>query len=169
VTSGYFIAQYIRKHYPIAPKEKYIWFACPPWCKDDAISTLLDLTPGKRSLFVKGIAEGRAAQSADGSFAGIIVCWNAVQKKGKAAVLQFDWKEAHGLAGIKAEDFRPKGGTSNPAFFTARIVSSWALIPYLDQPERFVKAFKEAEINGKSLDRMKQAGNDPYEIVGVAK
>ena len=47
ITSGYLIAKYIEKHYPAGPGHRYIWFACPPWCKDDAVSTVLDLTPGK--------------------------------------------------------------------------------------------------------------------------
>jgi len=169
VTSGYFIARYIQKHYPAAPGESYIWFACPPWCKDDAVSTLLDLTPGKQNIFVKNMAEGRATEGPDGRFAGIVVRWNDAEKKGKAAVFQFDWDKAYSLAKITARDFNPEGGKSNPAFFTVRVRSSWALIPYLGEPESFIKVFKEADVDGKALARMKQAGTDPYEVVGMAK
>jgi formylmethanofuran dehydrogenase subunit E-like metal-binding protein len=40
VTSGYFIAHFILEKCPKAAGEQYFWFACPPWCKDDAISTM---------------------------------------------------------------------------------------------------------------------------------
>ena len=169
ITSGYLIAKYIEKHYPAGPGQRYIWFACPPWCKDDAVSSILDLTPGKGNLFVKNMAEGRSQEGPDGRFAGIMVRWNGAEKKGKAVVLEFDWNEVYRLAGIKAEDLSPKGGKSNPAFFTVRVLSSWALIPYLNQPERFIKTFKTVDIDAKTLKRMKAAGTDPYQVVGVAK
>ena len=56
-------------------------------CKDDAVSTLLYLTPGKQNLFVEGMAEGRAKQGPSGSFACIAVRCNATEKKGKAAIV----------------------------------------------------------------------------------
>lgn len=168
VTSGYFIADFILKQYPTSPGEQYVWFACPPWCKDDAISTMLDLSPGKQSLFVKDMAEGRATEGPDGRYAGIMVRWNPKTQTGKAVVLQFDWNEAYELADLTPEEFNPKGGKSNPAFFTARIRSAWALIPYLDEPERFVTLFKEVDVDASALKRMKQAGEDPYAVIGLA-
>ena len=170
VTSGYFISHFILDRYPKAAGEQYFWFACPPWCKDDAISSMLDLTPGKRSLFVKNMSEGRSTEGPDGRFAGIMVRWNGKTKTGKAAVLQFDWNEVYRLAGLTPEEFNnPKGGKSNPAFFTARVRSAWALIPHLDEPERFVTLFKEVDVNASTLKRMKQAGQDPYAVIGLAK
>lgn len=169
VTSGYFIAHFVLDRYPKAAGEKYVWFACPPWCKDDAISTMLDLSPGKQSLFVKNMAEGRATEGPDGRYAGIMVRWNPKTKTGKAAVLQFDWNEAFKLANLTPEEFNPEGGPSNPAFFTARVRSAWALIPHLDEPERFVTLFKEVDVDASGLKRMKQAGEDPYAVIGMAK
>ncbi len=169
VTSGYFIAHFVLNKYPKVAGEQYFWFACPPWCKDDAISMMLDLSPGKQSLFVKNMAEGRATEGPAGRYAGIMVRWNPKTKTGKAAVLQFDWNEAYKLAGLTPEEFNPKGGKSNPAFFTARVRSAWALIPYLDEPERFVSLFMDADVNASALKRMKQAGEDPYAVIGMAK
>jgi formylmethanofuran dehydrogenase subunit E-like metal-binding protein len=167
VTSGYFIAKLIQERYPIEKNEQYIWFACPPWCKDDAISTMLDLTPGKRNLYVKELAEAQSTEGPSGRWAGIMVIWDSQKKKGKAIALQFDWNEAYKLARITASDFNPKGGTSNPAFFTARIKSSWSLIPYLDRPERFVSVGEEVEITPDMLKRMKMAGENPYQVIGL--
>lgn len=169
VTSGYFIAQFILDRYPRSAGQQYVWFACPPWCKDDAVSTMLDLTPGKRNLFVKSMAAGRPMEGPDGRFAGIVVRWNPKKETGKAAVLQFDWNEAYRLADLTPESFNPEGGKSNPAFFTARIRSSWALIPYLNEPERFVRLFKEVDVDASALQRMKQAGEDPYAVIGLEK
>lgn len=168
VTSGFYIAKQIQRLYPAAPGEKYIWIACPPWCKDDAISTILDLTPGKRNIFIKNMAGGRPTEGPTGRFAGIIVRWEPETNKGKAAVMEFDWERAYEVAGIKSEDLNPKGGPSNPSFFTARLKCTLSLIPYLDQAERFVSVFKEADIDAGTLARMEQAGEDPYEILGVA-
>ncbi len=169
VTSGYFIAQLIQKKYPVGPGEQYIWFACPPWCKDDAVSTTLDLTPGKRNLYVKDMAEGQSPEGKKGKWAGIMVLWNAKGKKGRAIALQFDWNPVYKLAGLKASDFQPQGGPSNPAFFTARIKSSWSLIPYLDRPERFVHVATEVEITPDMLQKMKMAGVNPYQIIGIVQ
>jgi formylmethanofuran dehydrogenase subunit E-like metal-binding protein len=98
-----------------------------------------------------------------------MVIWNTKKEKGKAIALQFDWNEAYKLAGLNAADFEPKGGTSNPAFFTARIKSSWSLIPYLDRPERFVSVSKEVEITPHMLKKMKMAGENPYQVIGLVK
>lgn len=169
VTSGYFIARLIQEKYPTGPGEQYVWFACPPWCKDDAVSTVLDLTPGKRSIYIKELAEGQPAEGEKGRWAGIMVVWNAKAKKGKAIAFQFDWNKVYKAGGITAADFSPKGGKSNPAFFTARIRCSWAMIPHLDRPEMFVTAAREVEISPDMLKRMKRAGENPYEVIGLTK
>jgi formylmethanofuran dehydrogenase subunit E-like metal-binding protein len=169
VTSGYFIAQLIAEKYPKNENEHYLWFACPPWCKDDAVSTMLDLTPGKKNLYVKDMGENQSIEGARGRWAGIMVIWNGKDKKGRAIALQFDWNAVYKVAGISARDFAPKGGTSNPAFYTARIKSSWSMIPYLNQPEQFVSVVKEVGITPDMLQRMKRAGQDPYQVIGVTK
>jgi formylmethanofuran dehydrogenase subunit E-like metal-binding protein len=48
IVSGYMIARYITERYPLEKEEAYIWIASPPWCKDDAVQVLLDLTTGKK-------------------------------------------------------------------------------------------------------------------------
>lgn len=169
LSSGYMIAELILKDYPLSPGKKYVWFACPPWCKDDAVFTLLDLTPGKRNLYVKGPAKGQHSEGAEGRWAGIMALWDAKEKTGKAIALQFDWGKVYDLAGITAADLSPKGGPSNPAFFTARVRSAWALIPYLDRPEMFVHVAEEVEITPAMLKSMKSAGQNPYEVIGVVE
>jgi formylmethanofuran dehydrogenase subunit E-like metal-binding protein len=115
------------------------------------------------------MAEGQSTEGKEGQWAGIMVMWNAKDNQGKAIALQFDWKPVYKLAGLQAGDLNPPGGPSNPAFFTARIKSSWALIPYLDRPARFVRVVKEVKITPEMLKDMKMAGADPYQIIGVVE
>jgi len=89
------------------------------------------------------------------------------QQEEGAIVLQFDWNTAYRLADLKASDFQPPGGPSNPAFFTARIKGSWSLIPYMDRPEKFAHVVKEVEITLDMLQKMKMAGVNPYQIIGI--
>ncbi|MFQ3574756.1 MAG: FmdE family protein, partial [Thermodesulfovibrionales bacterium] len=46
VTSGYHIASFILKNFPLTEGQGYVFIASPMWCKDDAIQVMLDTTPG---------------------------------------------------------------------------------------------------------------------------
>ncbi|MBW1972891.1 MAG: hypothetical protein JRI44_08660 [Deltaproteobacteria bacterium] len=167
VTSGYFIVSYILKKYPLKKGEKYIFIACPPWCKDDAIQILLDLTPGKRSLFVKQLSSIQKKDLPEG-IAGILVKWNNKEKKGKGVVFQFNRKKAYEeIGGVKIRDFKPKGGKSNPLFWTTRIKVDWALMPYLNKPEMFISTIKEFNVTYDKLIKLTLAGVNPYNVIGL--
>ncbi|MBW1692106.1 MAG: hypothetical protein DRG87_10620 [Deltaproteobacteria bacterium] len=168
LTSGYFIVKVIQKRYPLKKGEKYIFIACPPWCKDDAIQILLDLTPGKRSLFVKQLSKEQRKKLPEG-VAGILIVWNNKEKKGKGVVFQFNRKKAYEeIGGVKINDFRPKGGKSNPVFWTTRVKVDWALMPYLNRPEMFVNTLKEFDVTPDMMVKLGQAGVDPYVEIGLA-
>jgi len=146
---------------------------CPPWCKDDAVQILLDLTPGKRSLFVKQLtADQKKAVSGEkptDNIAGILVIWNNKANKGKAVALRYDWGKACQVSGVKKKDFKPKGGKKNPVFWTTRVKGNWGLMPYLDKPADFVKVVKEVEVSPQMYTKMTTAGVNPYEIIGLTK
>ncbi|RLB05287.1 MAG: hypothetical protein DRG50_07485 [Deltaproteobacteria bacterium] len=170
LTSGYFIVKVIQKRYPLKKGEKYIFIACPPWCKDDAIQILLDLTPGKRSLFVKQLTDPQKRGCAAANVAGILVIWKAKENKGKGAIFQFDWKKACKVSGVKRKDFRPEGGKKNPVFWITRVKCDWGLMPYLERPGEFVNVVKEFEVSPEMLTKFTMAGVNPYEEIGfVAK
>ncbi|MBW2065069.1 MAG: hypothetical protein JRJ03_09060 [Deltaproteobacteria bacterium] len=165
LTSGYFIVKVIQKRYPLKKGEKYIFIACPPWCKDDAIQVVLDLTPGKRSLFVKQLTDPQKRGCAAANVAGILVIWRAKEKKGRGVVFQFDWERACEVSGVKRKDFRPRGGKKNPVFWTTRVKCNWGLIPYLKRPEEFVRVVKEFEVSLERLTKLTIAGVNPYEEI----
>ena len=173
ITSGYFIAKVILKRYPLKKGEKYVWVSCPPWCKDDAIQVLLDLTPGKRSMFVKNLSVDQkkavSGEKKNDNIAGILVIWNNKAKKGKAVALRYNWGKACQVSGVKKKDFKPKGGKKNPVFWTTRVKSNWGLMPYLDKPADFVKVVKELDISPQMYSKMTSAGVNPYKVLGLTK
>jgi len=173
LSSGYQIAQFILEKYPLKKGEKYVWIACPPWCKDDAIQVLLDLTPGKRSMFVKNLSGDQkkavSCEKQNENIAGILVIWNNKKNKGKAIVFRYDWGKVCSVSGIERKDFKPEGGTKNPVFWTTRVKCNWGLMPYLDKPGNFVKVAKELEITPQMYSKMTSAGVNPYKVLGLTK
>ncbi len=173
VSTGYQIVQFILEKYQLKKAEKYVWIACPLWCKDDAVQILLDLTPGKRSLFVKQLtADQKKAVSGEkptDNIAGILVIWNNKANKGKAVAFRYDWGKACQVSGVEKKDFSPKGGKKNPVFWTTRVKGNWGLMPYLDKPADFVKVVKEVEVSPQMYTKMTTAGVNPYEVLGLTK
>lgn len=173
ISTGYQIVQFILERYPLKKAESYVWIACPPWCKDDAVQILLDLTPGKQSLFVKQLtADQKKAVSGEkpnDNIAGILVIWNNKAKKGKAVAFRYDWGKAWQVSGIDRKDFKPKGGKENPVFWATRVKCNSGLMPYLNKPADFVKVVKELEVNPQMYTKITIAGVNPYEVIGLTK
>lgn len=48
VTSGIFLAEYLRKEFPLTPGGSYFVQSVQPWCKEDALLAILNTTPGKK-------------------------------------------------------------------------------------------------------------------------
>ncbi len=166
VSAGYLITGYIQQNYPLKKGEKYTWIACPSWCKDDAIQSLLDLTPGKRSMFVKQLSKEQEAELPT-DVAGILVKWNKTEDNGTGVVLQFNWTEANTVSNINGSSYFPPGFTANPIFWTSRLKGDWGLMPYLDQPEKFVEVAKEFNVTAEMLSRLELAGVNPYVEIGM--
>ena len=173
VSTGYQIVQSILEKYPLKKGENYAWIACPPWCKDDAVQILLDLTPGKQNLFVKNLSPDQkkavAGEKPDDNIAGVLIIWNKNAKKGRAVALRYDWGKAFQVSEIKRENFRPKGGKTNPLFWTTRVKFNSGLMPYLNKPAGFVKVVKEMEVSPQVYTKMTLAGVNPYEVMGLTK
>jgi formylmethanofuran dehydrogenase subunit E-like metal-binding protein len=173
VSTGYQIARLIMERYPLKKGESYVWIACPPWCKDDAVQILLDLTPGKKSLFAKELtADQKKAISGEkptDNIAGILVIWNNKANKGKAVGFRYDWGKAWQVSGVDSKDFKPEGGKNNPVFWTSRVACNWGLMPYLSKPADFVKVVKEVEVSPQMYTKMTIAGVNPYDVIGLSK
>ena len=172
VSTGYQVVKFVINNYSLKKGESYAWIACPPWCKDDAVMVFLDLTPGKKTIFVKNLtAEQKKAipgETANENIAGVLVIWNSSAAKGKAVALRYSWGEACRVSGIDRKDLSPQGGRSNPLFFINRVKFNSQLIPYLDKPKAFVKVVKEVEITPQMYTQMTLAGKNPYKVIGLA-
>jgi hypothetical protein len=164
--SGYLIAEYINDEYPLGKDESYTWIGCPNWCKEDAIQILLDLTPGKKSMVVKQRSGELFVK--EQPLAGILIIWNSTTESGRGVAFQYDWGKMCNLSDVNINDFKPPGGKTNPLFWTTRIKSTFGMLPYLDQPNMFVSpASDEFSVTSGQLDRVKEAGVDPYAELGL--
>ncbi len=158
ITSGYFIAKYIQKFHPLGVGESYTYISCPPWCKDDGIQTIMDITPGKKSMFVQSLSKEQEEHLADSSAAGIMLINHGADAGATALILTFDWDVAAELS-----------GAGSLAGRQATIATLTGLIPYYMMPERLVRVLKSMEIDKTTASRLGQAGINPYEVLEFVK
>jgi formylmethanofuran dehydrogenase subunit E-like metal-binding protein len=153
VTSGYFIAHYILDHFPLKPGERYTVIACPVWCKEDAFQVVMDCTPGKKGMVVKRLSEAQKKRISVANPAGMVLIWDAKQKRGRGAALSFSFDPLRALS--------PNNSTKPAIVLSA--------LEYMDQPDRFVSTAAEFNLDEKLYDAIVQAGNNPWEVVGLTK
>jgi formylmethanofuran dehydrogenase subunit E-like metal-binding protein len=159
IISGYLIAKYIAKKYPLKTGEKYTFISCPEWCKDDAIQVLLDLTPGKKNMYVKSLSDVQKNMLLDSTVAGILVIENRVENEGTAFILNFNWKEeTSGTSGDKISDPNHR-----------KLQTILNFIHHLNKPENFVHVLKQYDLSADKLKRLTIAGINPYEELGFIK
>lgn len=142
-----------------------------PKCGDDAMQILLDLTPGKRTCFIKGLTPAQkkkiTVEKPLNNVQGILVIWNNKANEGKGVVFTYNWGKACEIAGLKFADFRPPKGQKDPTFFTTRLKANQALFPYLDKPSELVGVAKEIKVTPEMYVKMISAGSNPYEVAGL--
>ncbi len=155
LTSGYFIAKFIQKQYPLKDNESYLYISSPSWCKDDAMQILLDITPGKGSLIVKHLTKEMEDDLLSADIAGILIIQNRKKKSGKAVILEYSWENASNVLGENKTK--------------TKLSTILELIPHLDKPELFVKAVKEFELDSEKIKKIKLAGVNPYKELGFIK
>ncbi|WDP90080.1 MAG: hypothetical protein HUN04_10305 [Desulfobacter sp.] len=153
LTSGYLMAHYMLKHYPLAPGQRYTVVACPVWCKEDAFQAVMDCTPGKRGLVVKPLSAEQKEKISVDNPAGFLLVWDSKKKTGKGVALSFDFKT---LKSVYPEN-TPKAAT---ILYTAA---------YLSFPDKFVSAAAEFDLDESTYNAMRQAGSNPYKIAGLTK
>ncbi len=171
VTAGYMMVRLINEKYPLDKGQKYVWIGAPPKCGDDAIQILLDLTPGKRTCFIKGLTPQQrkeiTIEEPLNNVQGILVVWDNKANQGKGVVFKYNWKKACDLAGLKFADFRPPKGQRDPRFFTSRLQANRALIAYLDKPSELVSVPKEIDVSPEMFMKLISAGSNPYKAAGL--
>ncbi len=158
VTSGYFIAKFIQKQYPLKEGESYTYISCPSWCKDDGIQVLMDLTPGKRNMYVKNLSNEQKARLTNPAVAGIMLINHGADAGSTALILSFDWDAA-----TEASGAGPLTGLE------AKITTLTGLVPFYEMPERFVSVLARKEIDAATASQLSQAGINPYELLEFVK
>ncbi len=161
LTSGYMIAQYLKRELPLGKGEEYQILAVPPWCKDDALQVIFDSTVGKRRMVVKTVEK-----PVPSGLAGIYIKWNKKEGKGNGVVLTFDWGKACKDAGINRADF--KDFKSYKWWWTRLKLDLW-MMDYLDKPEYLVSKAAEFDVDGEMLNKLKTAGVNPLEELGFVQ
>ncbi len=153
LTSGYLMAHFILKQYPLKNGERYTIVASPVWCKEDAFQVVLDCTPGKRGMVVKPLSKDQEKKISVADPAGFVLIWDSKKKTGMAAALSFDFTKFNALC--------PKD--------TPKAATILTTVEHLNTPEEFVSVSKEFELDEDTYNRMTRAGTNPYEVAGLLK
>lgn len=155
VTGGYLLVKYLEKHFPLTDTYKnYFVLSVPPWCKDDAIITLLNATPGKGgySVFYLNTEDTEKLRDQAKNIAGIFFRWNgdSTNPMGEGMALGFDFTES--------KDKNNWGGADPWNWWESRLRMDLWFMDYLDTPERFVGVIP---VNGKEIFSLADIGNSP--------
>ncbi len=145
VSSGYFLVRYLENHLPLTGElGSYFVFSVPPWCKDDALMTLLNATPGKKGYGVVYLnSEDKATLRSDAqNIAGVFFRWNGkgAAPAGEGMALAFDFAEARAAC---------NWGEDTPwNWWESRLKMNLWFLDHLGTPERFITALP---VDGKTL------------------
>ena len=133
VTSGYLLANYLEKNFPLRAGESYYVISTPIWCKDDALQVLLNTTPGKRGMAVLPLStEMRENLKPEAeSLAGIYFRHNSRAQEGQGILLGFNWPEELSREGFGWE---------------WRLEWNLWLLDNLEKPEMFVDVINTFEL-----------------------
>ena len=164
VTSGYLLANYLEKELPLtAPSQSYYILSTPTWCKEDALQTVLNLTPGKSGMAIIPLNEkGKEKLVPEAkNLAGIFFRTDSKTKKSEALVLAFDFSKGDALSGLDKEQ--------NLGWEKKLKTVLWEL-DNLDKPELFVTVLKRFELKeGEKPDDYAQPGVNALVKLGLMK
>lgn len=160
LTHGYMIANFIMERFPITEKQSYTFISCPPWCKDDAIQRILDLTPGKRNFYVISLSEEQKKNLVDEQVAGILVIRERDKKDMRGFVIKFDSEKLQKVIGATIDEKNPMG---------SRLKVLSEVIPIIHKHGEFVSVVKEFDLDEASFRKITQAGSNPYKEIGFEK
>ena len=146
VTAGYMIARFIMERYPLKNQDQYRWIASPVYCKEDAIQVLLDATPGKKTLITEKLSTREQEELAQKKAVGVLVVWNTKEKRGKGAVLGFDWSKA------------PEKD---------KLRKLLHMLSHVDSPGDFVFMIKQFDVTVPIMERLTAERGNPYEWLGL--
>ncbi len=158
VTSGIIIVNYLKKNFAAKPEDSYFVQSVQPWCKEDALMTLLNATPGKGGYSALYSTEAdRAVWKAEAKDASTIIYREDKNtKKWEGLVLAFKWDDS------VCKDF----GKS----MIGKLCMDLRYLEKLDQPEEFVKEIKRFELpEGQTPKDWARPGADPMKLLGLTE
>lgn len=148
---GYLIAELLRSEFK--PGERLLVFAVPPWCKDDALQTIFDVTVGKKGMYVRELREDEKKEYPD--VAGIYVFWNEKEKKGRALILSFDRDVLQRNAGVTDKDY--------PWLWRLK-QNNWIMRNF-EEAKKLVKKLGEFDVNQELLDKLQRMDFNLREVL----
>ncbi|MCK4733792.1 MAG: hypothetical protein KAT65_15160, partial [Methanophagales archaeon] len=168
LTSGYLIAEYVKKELPsLNPRNEYTIIAIPPWCKDDVFIQIFETNVGHKRLFVKWLTNEQKAKlpKEAKNVANIFIREDKKTGKGEGIVVAYDWDKAYQLCGdVSRKDLK---AFDTHRWWYMRLKMDLFLMDYLDKPEVFVTTLKEFTLDLKDVERLKSAGVNPLVELGV--
>jgi len=145
LTSGYFIAQYLKEHYPLENGEKWVVWAVPPWCKDDALQQIFDSTVGKRCMAVTYVPDS-VKEKLPLEYRNIAGIYVKIGKTGeaKAIVLDCDWAKVCSDCGFARKDLKD---FSSYKWWWTRLRADVVLMEH--KPEEYISVLKEKDLGNQ--------------------
>jgi formylmethanofuran dehydrogenase subunit E-like metal-binding protein len=157
VSSGYVLANWMEKNYPLKDGGSYTVFACPLWCKDDVFVKRWDTTPGKGGIWVSSLTDNET-EALGGSPAGIFVVTDKNAGTMKAVALGFNFDIVSEKCGIKADD---------PTWVSKYLEDLWLMNKNNWDTKGLVSVISVKNIDAETLKKMELADNNPYVVLGL--
>jgi formylmethanofuran dehydrogenase subunit E-like metal-binding protein len=157
VSSGYVLANWMEENYPLEKGVSYTVFSCPNWCKEDVFVKRWDVTPGIGGIWVSDLTDEELEKIGNAT-AGIFVVTNKTAGTMQAVVLGFDFDVVRAECGVKEDD---------PAWVSKYLMDLWLMDKENWDEEGLVTEIAVIDIDVDTLNEMKQAGVNPYVILGL--
>jgi formylmethanofuran dehydrogenase subunit E-like metal-binding protein len=157
VSSGFVLANWMEENYPLKEGVSYTVFSCPNWCKEDVFVKRWDASPGKGGVFVSSLTD-EEIEAIGNSPAGIFVVTDKSAGTMQAVVLGFDFDIVRAECGAKEND---------PAWISKYLMDLWLMDKENWGEEGLVTEIAVIDIDEETLAEMKQAGTNPYVVLGL--
>lgn len=157
VTSGVMMVEYIRRHILVdMPTVPCFILSLQPWCKEDALVTLLNATPGKRSYGVFYPTDKDIENAGPLANVCTAVFYRNGKNPWKGELLAFDFAKAKKQYSDKQFGYPVLDKLYADLWFLDR----------LDTPEEFVSVVKKVEMKeGADPKNLLRPGADPFKML----
>ncbi|MFP4169218.1 MAG: FmdE family protein [Desulfonatronovibrionaceae bacterium] len=128
VTSGVLLARYVQNEITEPDQDGLFVLSLVPWCKEDALTTLLNATPGKRSYGVFYPDREKTGNWPEPLNKSCSIVFTKKGKEWTGHILGFDFNRAKKMYGDKKFGF----------YVLDKLYADLWFLDYLDRPEKFV-------------------------------